>query len=216
MQTFDEVEDDQFDFHSYCIRKSTLRSYVEWVISPVPLRFANFLCSLMRYSDGLRSHARYQSTAKSAISVRLFVRRQFCSADLARSQIYLRLHDDPNSVAEPTFASGAALLAKEEKKAENKAKKLDKGKKGESRVLDSLDTADSYMTVAKKADDDEHAPAPVVDLDPLGEALLETKTPLDAATKWLKPLETCAKGSEGTWELSFEVNIRRGTLSASL
>ena len=29
MQTFDEIEDDQFDFHSYCIRKSTLRSYIE-------------------------------------------------------------------------------------------------------------------------------------------------------------------------------------------
>ena len=88
----------------------------------------------MRYSDGLRAHARYQSTAKSAINVRRISLRPLLSLTCP-IQIYLRLHDDPNSVAKPVLTNGASLAAKEEKKAENKAKKLDKGKKGESLVL---------------------------------------------------------------------------------
>lgn len=71
IQTFDEIEDDQFDFHSYCSRKSTLRSYIECVAFRLARhQLADSPLSLMRYSDGLRAHARYQSTAKSAINVR--------------------------------------------------------------------------------------------------------------------------------------------------
>jgi hypothetical protein len=28
-QIFTEIEEDQYDFHSYCVRKSTLRAYVK-------------------------------------------------------------------------------------------------------------------------------------------------------------------------------------------
>lgn len=68
----------------------------------------------------------------------------------------------------------------------------------------------SSMSVVKKADEDEHVPAVVVDLDPLGELLLATKEPLVEAIKWLRPLEQSAQSSPVTWQLSYEVNIRRG------
>lgn len=50
---FQEFWDDQLDFHSYCMRKMTLRSYV----------------NMVRFEDGLRSHPTYFYSAISAISL---------------------------------------------------------------------------------------------------------------------------------------------------
>ena len=48
---FTEIVEDQFDFHTYCMRKMTLKSYV----------------SLLRLEDELRAHKFYEKTAKIAI-----------------------------------------------------------------------------------------------------------------------------------------------------
>ncbi|CAB0041898.1 unnamed protein product [Trichogramma brassicae] len=50
---FSEIIEDQFDFHTYCMRKMTLRSYV----------------GLLRLEDVLRSHPFYFKAAKCAIEV---------------------------------------------------------------------------------------------------------------------------------------------------
>ncbi|BES92311.1 TPR [Nesidiocoris tenuis] len=52
---FSEIIEDQFDFHTYCMRKMTLRSYV----------------GLLRLEDVLRHHSFYQRAAKCAIQVYL-------------------------------------------------------------------------------------------------------------------------------------------------
>ncbi|XP_074155294.1 N-alpha-acetyltransferase 16, NatA auxiliary subunit isoform X2 [Sminthopsis crassicaudata] len=52
---FFEITDDQFDFHTYCMRKMTLRAYVE----------------LLRLEDVLRKHAFYFKAARSAIEIYL-------------------------------------------------------------------------------------------------------------------------------------------------
>ena len=52
-QHFSEVVEDQFDFHTYCLRKMTLRAYVR----------------LLRLEDRLRSHAFYFKAARIAIQV---------------------------------------------------------------------------------------------------------------------------------------------------
>jgi len=52
---FSEIVEDQFDFHTYCARKMTLRSYVE----------------LLRLEDVLRSHRFYKKAAHCAINVYL-------------------------------------------------------------------------------------------------------------------------------------------------
>lgn len=54
-QHFSEIIEDQFDFHSYCLRKMTLRSYVR----------------LMRLEDGLRAHPFYFRAASTAVAVYL-------------------------------------------------------------------------------------------------------------------------------------------------
>lgn len=53
---FSEIIEDQFDFHTYCIRKVTLRSYV----------------GLLRLEDVLREHPFYFKAAKCAIDVSKF------------------------------------------------------------------------------------------------------------------------------------------------
>ena len=55
LQHFTEIIEDQFDFHTYCMRKMTLRSYVE----------------LLRLEDVLRTHRFYKKAAHCAINVYL-------------------------------------------------------------------------------------------------------------------------------------------------
>ncbi len=50
---FAEIEEDQFDFHSYCIRKMTLRAYL----------------ALLRMEDGVYSAASYLKAAWAAVEV---------------------------------------------------------------------------------------------------------------------------------------------------
>ncbi|CAH6823941.1 N-alpha-acetyltransferase 16, NatA auxiliary subunit isoform X2 [Phodopus roborovskii] len=52
---FFEITDDQFDFHTYCMRKMTLRAYVD----------------LLRLEDTLRRHTFYFKAARSAIEIYL-------------------------------------------------------------------------------------------------------------------------------------------------
>ncbi|XP_061026563.1 N-alpha-acetyltransferase 16, NatA auxiliary subunit isoform X1 [Eubalaena glacialis] len=52
---FFEITDDQFDFHTYCMRKMTLRAYID----------------LLRLEDILRRHAFYFKAARSAIEIYL-------------------------------------------------------------------------------------------------------------------------------------------------
>ena len=54
-QHFTEIIEDQFDFHTYCMRKMTLRNYVD----------------LLRLEDELRSHRFYKKAAHCAINVYL-------------------------------------------------------------------------------------------------------------------------------------------------
>ena len=53
LQHFTEIIEDQFDFHTYCMRKMTLRAYV----------------GLLRLEDVLRSHPFYFKAARLAIQV---------------------------------------------------------------------------------------------------------------------------------------------------
>lgn len=46
-----DITEDQFDFHSYCLRKMTLRAYVE----------------MLKFQDRLHSHAYFHKAAAGAI-----------------------------------------------------------------------------------------------------------------------------------------------------
>jgi len=52
-KVYTEIDEDQYDFHSYCVRKSTLRGYLDMV----------------RFADAMRSSSRYRQAAKGAIEI---------------------------------------------------------------------------------------------------------------------------------------------------
>jgi hypothetical protein len=70
LQHFAEILEDQFDFHTYCLRKMTLRSYVD----------------LLKLEDCLRAHPFYFKAAKCAIEVYI--------------RLHDRPLPDPNAVVE--------------------------------------------------------------------------------------------------------------------
>merc|ERR1711871_1716623 len=50
---FNDIAEDQFDFHNYCLRKTTLKAYV----------------AMLKLQDGLYSHKFFRRSAKDAIRV---------------------------------------------------------------------------------------------------------------------------------------------------
>lgn len=50
---FNDIHDDQFDFHSYCLRKCTIRSYM----------------AMIEFEDGLKNHAYYVKAALGAVQM---------------------------------------------------------------------------------------------------------------------------------------------------
>ena len=58
-QHFSWIIEDQFDFHTYCLRKMTLRAYVE----------------MLRLEDRLRDHPAFRKAAKHAIEIYLHLHR---------------------------------------------------------------------------------------------------------------------------------------------
>jgi len=92
---FTEIIEDQFDFHTYCMRKMTLRAYVD----------------LLRLEDVLRSHRFYARAANIAISVYLRLHEKPVSED-----------DKMNDLnTENMDASELKKLRNKQKKAKRKA-----------------------------------------------------------------------------------------------
>ena len=52
---YDDIEEDQFDFHVYCLRKMTLRAYV----------------SMLRWEDTLRGHEAFRRATEEIVSIYL-------------------------------------------------------------------------------------------------------------------------------------------------
>uniref|UniRef100_A0AAQ6AKR7 N-alpha-acetyltransferase 15, NatA auxiliary subunit a n=1 Tax=Amphiprion ocellaris TaxID=80972 RepID=A0AAQ6AKR7_AMPOC len=67
---FVEITDDQFDFHTYCMRKMTLRSYVD----------------LLKLEDVLRQHPFYYKAARTAIQIYLALHDKPLTDDSKESQ----------------------------------------------------------------------------------------------------------------------------------
>uniref|UniRef100_A0A672Z2F0 N-alpha-acetyltransferase 15, NatA auxiliary subunit n=1 Tax=Sphaeramia orbicularis TaxID=375764 RepID=A0A672Z2F0_9TELE len=67
---FVEITDDQFDFHTYCMRKMTLRSYVD----------------LLKLEDVLRQHPFYYKAARTAIQIYLDLHDKPLTDDSKESQ----------------------------------------------------------------------------------------------------------------------------------
>jgi len=166
-RNFSEIVEDQFDFHTYCMRKVTLCAYIK----------------LLKLEDVLRSHLFYFKAAKIAI------------------ECYLDLYDKPYSASTDTAeANKGNLSAKELKKLKSKQRR-EQAKKQQVEE-EKKATKDVKETEGKK----EEGKGKVAD----AETLVNTKTPLEDAHKFLIPLQHLAKDRIETHLMAFDIFIRKG------
>jgi peptide alpha-N-acetyltransferase len=100
---FQDISEDQFDFHNYCLRKCTLRTYVE----------------MLRMQEKLYAHKFFRRSAKDAIKIRLKLYDQQVSGEA-------------DAAAKEEEAKEAEMSASDKKKAKHaakRAKKADEPKK---------------------------------------------------------------------------------------
>ncbi|XP_067944638.1 N-alpha-acetyltransferase 15, NatA auxiliary subunit-like [Watersipora subatra] len=130
---FTEITEDQFDFHTYCLRKLTLRSYV----------------SLLRLEDVLRNHRFYFKTASIAIRIYLHLHRNPVGDE----------HTGKDSNPDNLSASELKKLKNKQRKAQKKAAEEKAAAEEAAKRQAAADkankssSADSESDSSKKADD---------------------------------------------------------------
>lgn len=179
---FDIWQEDQYDFHTFSLRKGLIRAYVD----------------MIRWEDHLRDHPFYSRVALDAIA--LYV-------DMHDGQLGAPSTNGVNgTTADGADAGGEETAAAEKKKAAKKAKK--ELQKAEREAQEKAAKQDPNKAGQKGKQADAEA-AKKKDEDPLGLKLAATKTPLDDAVKFLVPLlQFSPKSIEGQLA-GFEVFIRR-------
>ncbi|KAK4754296.1 hypothetical protein SAY87_002400 [Trapa incisa] len=135
-----DITEDQFDFHSYCLRKMTLRAYVE----------------MLKFQDRLHSHPYFRKAAAGAI--RCYIRLFDSPPKLAAEE------DDETSKLLP---SQKKKLRQKQRKAEARAKKEADTKNEESAAAG---VPKSGKRNVKPVDPDPHGEKLLQVEDPLSEA----------------------------------------------
>ncbi|KAH9714684.1 N-terminal acetyltransferase A complex auxiliary subunit NAA15 [Citrus sinensis] len=135
-----DITEDQFDFHSYCLRKMTLRAYVE----------------MLKFQDRLHSHAYFHKAAAGAIR---------CYIKLFDSPPRSTTEEDDDKADLPP--SQKKKLKQKQRKAEARAKKEAEGKNEESSASGVSKSGKRHV---KPVDPDPHGEKLLQVEDPLSEA----------------------------------------------
>lgn len=180
-KTFQEFWDDQLDFHSYCMRKMTLRAYVD----------------LVRFEDRLRSHPVYVRAAKKAIEV--YTLLFDAPSTPANVEVEKEEEEDP---------ALAGLSEADKKKALKKQRQAEakRAARAEAEAAEKQKRKEEAAANGESIDDD----GPRSDPDPKGLELFKTvqEKPLEEARRWLRFLQANAPKRKETWEGAFEVAVR--------
>lgn len=179
---FAEITEDQFDFHTYCMRKMTLRAYV----------------GLLRLEDVLKSHHFYFIAAKIAIQVYL----KLYDSPVGDSQ----LNNDINT-ANMTASELKKLKNKDRREKLREAAEKDKNTK--ANTSNNVNNSSNVTNNEKKTDGESNVNEGT--LEPLVPHKLErTEDPLGEAMRFLRPLQSLARDQIDTHILSFEIHQRKG------
>uniref|UniRef100_A0A7N8Y730 N-alpha-acetyltransferase 15, NatA auxiliary subunit a n=1 Tax=Mastacembelus armatus TaxID=205130 RepID=A0A7N8Y730_9TELE len=133
---FVEITDDQFDFHTYCMRKMTLRSYVD----------------LLKLEDVLRQHPFYYKASRTAIQIYL--------------ALHDKPLTDDNKETFTIMCSVENLTDKELKKLRNKQRRAQKKAQLEEEKKNAEKEKQLKNQKKKKEDDDEEIGGPKEELIP--------------------------------------------------
>ncbi|MGH0139066.1 UNVERIFIED_CONTAM: hypothetical protein FKN15_068150 [Acipenser sinensis] len=203
---FVEITDDQFDFHTYCMRKMTLRSYVD----------------LLKLEDVLRRHPFYFKAARTAIEIYLTLHdnpltdeNKELEADTANlsDKELKKLRNKQRRAQKKAQLEEEKKNAEKEKQLKNQKKKKEDddeeiGGPKEELIPDKL--AKSEPLLAKYYYyyyDDEEIGGPKEELIP--DKLAKVENPLEEAIKFLTPLKNLVKNNIETHLLAFEIYFRK-------
>ncbi|KAG2439621.1 hypothetical protein HXX76_004973 [Chlamydomonas incerta] len=180
---FADIAEDQFDFHSYCVRKGTLRSYV----------------GMLGMMDRLYGHPFYSKAACGAVAVYLDLHdRPPGAADGADDEAAL-------AAMSPEERKKYKLAKKKEEK--EKARKAAEEKEREEREKKEREKAAAQKAGGKKpAAASRREPDP----DPEGAKLAAVADPLAEASKLVEVLVKHAGSRLSSHVLAAEVALRRG------
>lgn len=195
---FSEVTEDQFDFHTYCMRKATLRAYIK----------------LLRVEDVLRSHEFFFEAAEMAINIYLKL--------YDKPIVDGKENQADNNVNDQLSASELKKIKNKERKAA--AKQLQqqqnqaKSAKNSNNKLSNSEAGDGQRTTSKNSNKGDQAnkdkPVETFNMnDNTDPALLEhPDDPLEKAIRFLTPLKNLATKRIDTHFLAFEVYRRKNKL----
>eukprot|EP00180_Rhodochaete_pulchella_P003806 Plantae.Rhodophyta-Rhodochaete_pulchella.ctg689.p1 GENE.Plantae.Rhodophyta-Rhodochaete_pulchella.ctg689~~Plantae.Rhodophyta-Rhodochaete_pulchella.ctg689.p1 ORF type:complete len:898 (-),score=168.67 Plantae.Rhodophyta-Rhodochaete_pulchella.ctg689:1252-3945(-) len=184
---FADIVEDQFDFHTYCLRKGTLRAYVD----------------LLRMEDKLRGHEYYCRAAHGMIAVCLQLHDNPRKGDAASMQL-------EEELANMTVSERKKALSKRKKAKARADQRSSSQGNGIKTAENSRDTDGKTSGMGKKAKGGSGKPPGWMERDPDGKELLETiKNPLAEATKYVVELTRFAEGELETHALAFAVYMRK-------
>ncbi|KAM7283590.1 N-alpha-acetyltransferase 15, NatA auxiliary subunit [Ixodes scapularis] len=184
---FSEIMEDQFDFHTYCMRKMTLRAYV----------------SLLRLEDVLRAHPFYFKAARVAIQVYL--------------QLHDHPIAETETAEEINTANMAPSELKKLKSKQRKARRrAEQEKEKQTAAQEKRDQHAKSRQQQTQAQQQQAQDAGEVDAlrdeELLPDKLARTEEPLEQAIQFLRPLQLLAAQRLETHLLAFEIYQRKGRL----
>jgi len=164
---FTDIIEDQFDFHTYCVRKMTLRAYV----------------SMLRMEDSVQSHKFYQQAARGIIECYLAI------VDKPKTDAAAATADDESQMS----AAERKKAESKRKKAEAKAKEAEEAAKKEAAIVAKADKDKKGKQATNKdrpQDEDPDGVALATVEDPLAKAsnfltVLQTHAPQAVQTHTL-------------------------------
>ena len=143
---YDVMEEDQFDFHAYCLRKMTLRNYVQ----------------MLRVEDTLYSRRAYREAAKGGVEVYL---------DLHDSPLPDAAEEEEKLLASMSKEERQAYRKKLKKAEEKKAKESAEKKLAEEKEAKEAEKDGKKKNqVKRKEDPDPHGDALLATKTPLAQA----------------------------------------------
>ncbi|GAQ88611.1 N-terminal acetyltransferase [Klebsormidium nitens] len=183
-----DMIEDQFDFHTYCLRKMTLRAYIK----------------MLRMEDHLHSFKFFCKGAAGAIRTYIALFDKPAQGD----------NDDADGANSGLSALERKKLRAKQRKAEAKAKKAEETKREEEeKAAAAAAAAAAKEKGGKKPKAEAVKPA---DPDPHGDKLAQVEDPLSESVQYLQLLQQHAAQAIETHLLAFELYIRKKKLLLAL
>lgn len=201
---FGDIIEDQFDFHSYCLREVTLRAYV----------------TLLRYEDNLRRHEYFFRAARGLVKCLLEVGES--GEEGRRKEIELNEHSDIKGFAQMSESQQRKALSKKKKQLARKRTggSGNKGNAAKSGVESSKPVGGSDNTKSSSGTGESKGKANSgwMETDPMGHELVkellkggkgENEGVLKEASRIINEMLMHLNDRLETQKLAFDVALRR-------